>query len=227
MAVAKEGLSYFPLDVDIFEDFKIMELLDVYGPNGLSIYIYLLTKIFHEGYYLEQPVEKVAAFAVRALGNKWITKDLVINVIHFCGDIGLLRVDYLGKGVLTSEGCQKRYAEITKRRVHRERKYWLLDPEPELNAPISPDSATESSDSATESSDSATFLGTKKRKENKRKEKERQAAVDGGAAGFKRPPAYGLPKKDCPICGGEGFVLKRDKDGHEISYYCKCRILKK
>lgn len=30
----KAGLSYFPKDVDYYEDFKIMDLMNEYGPLG-------------------------------------------------------------------------------------------------------------------------------------------------------------------------------------------------
>lgn len=223
MAHIKKGLDYFPLDCDIFEDYRIMELIDEYGTGGFAVYIYLLTKIFREGYYIEQPIEKVAAFAGRVLGGKWMTKDQVINVIHFCGDIGLLRVDYLEKGIFTSKAIQERYAEITKRRVNRDREYWLLDEEPVLNVPLNAESVTESADSVTESADSVTFRGINKTKGKKRKEnkKEKQAA-DGAVDSLTTRPTYGLPSKDCKVCGGTGWVIERD-GLQEKAKPCSCR----
>ena len=161
---------------------------------------------------------------MRALGSRWITKDFAINVITYCGDIGLFRVDLLEQGILTSEAIQRRYQEATKRRVNNgERKYWLISEEPLLSAPLKVDSVTESEDSVTESEDSATFWGTKKRKVKKRKEKETESqSVDGLAAAFTRPQTYGLPRKDCPECGGTGWVIRRNKDKDE-AMHCKCR----
>ena len=34
----KEGCSYFPSDVDIYSDFKIIDLLNEYGPLGYTVY---------------------------------------------------------------------------------------------------------------------------------------------------------------------------------------------
>lgn len=38
----KQGLSYHGSDTDYYEDFKIMELLDRYGPLGQTIYDVIL-----------------------------------------------------------------------------------------------------------------------------------------------------------------------------------------
>ena len=35
---AKTGLSYFSKDVDYYDDFKIMDLMNEYGPLGQTIY---------------------------------------------------------------------------------------------------------------------------------------------------------------------------------------------
>ena len=38
----KTGLSYFSKDVDYYDDFKIMDLMNEYGPLGQTIYDVLL-----------------------------------------------------------------------------------------------------------------------------------------------------------------------------------------
>lgn len=46
------GLSYFPLDVDFFEkDKRIRRLIGRFGSDGALFYIYLLCKIYEQGYY--------------------------------------------------------------------------------------------------------------------------------------------------------------------------------
>lgn len=35
----KIGLDYFPLDVNFFDDYKIMDLSDECGAEGVSVYI--------------------------------------------------------------------------------------------------------------------------------------------------------------------------------------------
>lgn len=123
----KTGLDYYPKDVDFYDDFKIADLLNEYGPLGVTIYEVLLTLVYRNGYYLAVPLDKLAAQIVRIIGNRWIPKkDLVLQVIHSCADIGLLCVDLLSHGVITSAGIQKRYAEVTVRNKVDKSKYWLL-----------------------------------------------------------------------------------------------------
>ena len=62
----KKGLHYFPKDTDFYDDYKIIDLMSVYGPVGYTIYDYILTQVYNEGYYLEIPVDKLALLAVRA-----------------------------------------------------------------------------------------------------------------------------------------------------------------
>ena len=49
----KKGLSYFPFDVDIFKEVKIRILMANYGANGVLLYIYLLTAVYNNGYYIK------------------------------------------------------------------------------------------------------------------------------------------------------------------------------
>ena len=49
----KNGLDYFPLDVDFLDDPKIKILKARYGRDGIIFYIYLLCEIYKQGYYLQ------------------------------------------------------------------------------------------------------------------------------------------------------------------------------
>ena len=49
----KDGLDYFPLDVDLFEDYKIKILKARYGADGIILYLYLLCRIYRQGYYMQ------------------------------------------------------------------------------------------------------------------------------------------------------------------------------
>lgn len=48
----KQGLGYFPLDVDFFQNKKIRILKAKYGVDGISVYLYLLCEIYKNGYYV-------------------------------------------------------------------------------------------------------------------------------------------------------------------------------
>lgn len=179
----KKGLHYFPKDTDFYEDYKIIELLSEYGPAGVLVYEYLLTRIYREGYCLELPIDKAALLAVRAIGSRWIKKEFAISVIHYCGDIGLFRVDLLKRGVITSSAIQRRYQEVktTLRHKFQKDKYWILDENDEevayplLSAPKNADKCTETGDKCTETNDNCTFIDTKEKKNKEKKSKEKES----------------------------------------------------
>lgn len=133
----KTGLDYFPKDVTFYDDFKIMGLLDEYGPNGITIYDAILCVIYGNGYYIECPdMDQLAAKIIRLIGNRWIRKkDFVLQVIRFCADIGLFDKALLDQNVITSVGIQRRYAEVTTRNKVNKDKYWLL---PKKNKEVEP-----------------------------------------------------------------------------------------
>ena len=143
----KTGLSYFSKDVDYYDDFKIMDLMNEYGPLGQTIYDVLLCMIYHEGYYLEVPsMEQLAVKIIKTIGNRWVKKkDFVLQVIYYCADIGLFDKTLLNQNIITSAGIQRRYDSVTVRNKVNKDKYRLIDKngQPLLNAPQNPISATE------------------------------------------------------------------------------------
>lgn len=165
----KQGLDYFPKDVDYYEDFKIMDLLNTYGPLGQTIYDIVVSMVYHEGYYLEVPLDKLVSKIIRIIGNRWIKdKNLVLQVIHYCADIGLFHNDLLMQNVITSIGIQRRYQEVTVRNKAQKEKYWLIDKngQPVLNAPITQVSVTETQINVTETEVKASDIQQKESKEN-------------------------------------------------------------
>ena len=150
----KTGLSYHSSDVDFYEDFKIIDLLDKYGPVGVTIYDVVIKMIYREGYYLEIPMNQLALTVQKTIGSKWIrNKDLVLQVVQYCADIGLFDKDLSLQSVLTSAGIQKRYSLATVRSKAQIVKYRLIEKESDkslLSAPLKGISATEKGISATE-----------------------------------------------------------------------------
>ncbi|MDR3021812.1 MAG: DUF4373 domain-containing protein [Clostridiales bacterium] len=129
----KQGLLYFPLDVDFFEDMKIFELTDKWGMIGECVYFRLLTMIYRNGYYLESSVENVAGKIYKSLPRKtkdWcredISKQLVVQVVQAMAEINLIDKKLLTADVITSVGIQRRYQDVAKRRLIHNKKYWLL-----------------------------------------------------------------------------------------------------
>lgn len=168
----KKGLSYFPKDVDFYNDYKIMDLLEKYGPIGVTVYDVILTEIYRHGYYLEEPIDRVAANVARIIGSKWVQKRLVSQVILDCGDIGLFERNLLQHGVMTSVGIQRRYSTVTSRNKASKEKYWLIneDGQPLLNAPKNQISAEETGVFDAETMVTDAEISQKERKENKTKQ---------------------------------------------------------
>lgn len=170
----KTGLDYFPFDVDFFDNYKIMDLLNEYGTLGVSIYQIILCKIYKNGYYLEVPLDKLATQIVRIIGNRWIPKkDLVLQVILYCADIGLFDKALLSQSVITSVGLQQRYSEVTVRNKVNKDKYWLLEKketqEALITVPKTLVSVTETKANATETKVNVTTIPQKESKEKKSK----------------------------------------------------------
>lgn len=126
----KKGLDYFPKMVDFYEDDRIFDLLDRYGPLGVTVYDCILCIVYKHGYYAEIPLDKLSKMIVKMIGNKWVkNKKAVVQVVHFCSEIGLIDDDLMTKNIITSVGIQKRFYRIAvklmKRQLYND-DYWLL-----------------------------------------------------------------------------------------------------
>ena len=148
-APRSRGLDYFPKMVNFYEDDKIFDLLDEHGPLGTTIYDCILTIVYANGYYANLSKDKLSRMVIRKIGNKWIkSQKVVVQVIDYCADLGLLCKDLMLQDIITSVGIQKRYYKIAvklmKRRLYS-KQYWLLDEngEPLLNAPTNSISSEE------------------------------------------------------------------------------------
>ena len=107
----KSGLDYFPLEVGIFSDIKCRKLMRSYGTNGLTFYIYLLCRIYEDGYYIELD-DDLLFFAAETLR---IDEILVNEMLIFMLKIGIFDENLAReKKILTSKGVQIRYSEISK-----------------------------------------------------------------------------------------------------------------
>lgn len=178
----KTGLDYFPFDVDYWDDFKIADLLNRYGPLGTTIFEIVLSKVYKNGYYLEAPLDKLASQIVRIIGNRWIKdKKLVMQIIQYCADIGLLHNAFLSQSVITSVAIQRRYAEVTARNKVDKSKYWLLDEEKSQTAlesvPCGGVFVTETPVFAAETEVNVGEIPQNKSKENEIKAKEKKSKV--------------------------------------------------
>lgn len=178
----KRGLDYFPKMVNYYEDDKIFDLLDEYGPLGTTIYDCILTIVYSNGYYANLSKDKLSRMVIRKIGNKWIKNQKVVaQVIDYCAELGLLCNDLMLRDVITSVGIQKRYYKIAvklmKRRLYS-KEYWLLDENGEsvLNVPINRIDSEENGINSEENSQTSEKSPIKKKKENKTKQNKRYSS---------------------------------------------------
>jgi DnaD/phage-associated family protein len=122
----KEGLDYFPLDVDIDQDDKIQVIEALHGVGGFGVVIKLLMKIYKEGYFYEWNNREQILFSKRVNVNI----NEVNVIVNDCIKEGLFSKEiFEANHVLTSKGIQRRYLEAAKRRKELEfrKELFLLD----------------------------------------------------------------------------------------------------
>ena len=126
----KKGLDYFPKMIDFYEDDKIFDLLDRYGPLGVTVYDCILCIVYKHGYYAEIPLDKLSKLITKMIGNKWVkNQKVVVQVVHFCSEIGLIDDGLMTENIITSVGIQQRFYKIVVKRMERQLyndRYWLL-----------------------------------------------------------------------------------------------------
>jgi len=123
----KEGLDYFPLDTDMdLQDDKIQLLEAKYGIIGFGVLIKLLMKIYSEGYYYTWGEKESLLLSKRVNVDVNKVDEIVADLVKW----GMFDSQIFKKyKVLTSNGIQKRYWEVAKRRnaVTIIKQYWLYD----------------------------------------------------------------------------------------------------
>ncbi len=122
----KIGLSYFPFDVDFFDDDKIELINAEFGITGENIIIRLLCKIYKNGYYYQWGDDECLLFCKRAGAS--YRPSQIEEVISGC-----FRRSFFDErvfkmfGILTSNGIQKRYLAACAERKNVEiiSDYWV------------------------------------------------------------------------------------------------------
>lgn len=109
----KIGLDYFPLDVDFFEDEKILAISGEFAVKGEIIALRLLCEIYQNGYFViwsELLKNKMARLGGLSAG---LIEEVVIKLVKYGFFDESLFCEHK---VLTSHGIQKRFFEAVKRR---------------------------------------------------------------------------------------------------------------
>lgn len=129
----KEGLDYFPMDTDIFSDEKVRILKAHYGTDGIALYLYVLCRIYRNGYYarydedfeyvaaeeLQMSVAKVQQIMTYLFSRSLLTKLTKVSTL------------VIPVTIITSHGIQRRFQQAVKARAQKtpiavEEAFWLL-----------------------------------------------------------------------------------------------------
>lgn len=126
----KHGLDYFPFDIDLFSDEKIVAIAGEFGIKGEIATIKLLCAVYRNGYFVEW-TEMLKFKLLKELPG--ISADLLDQIVR-----RLVKWDFFDKdlfdsaSILTSRGIQRRYQSISAK-MHRKNavtQYCLLDAPP-------------------------------------------------------------------------------------------------
>jgi hypothetical protein len=107
----KQGLDYFPMDVELDDKFELIEAK--HGITGFGVLVKLYQRIYKEGYYLQLSEELLLIFSKRINVDKNKVNEVVNDC--FCYQIFDKNLHEL-YGILTSSGIQKRYLNAIDRR---------------------------------------------------------------------------------------------------------------
>ena len=126
----KEGIDYFPFDIDFFSDPKIKILKARYGVDGIAIYVYLLCEIYRSGYYIRFNDDSQYIIS----DDLKMSPDKVMQVLKFLLERSLFDNKlFQSDAVLTSTGIQKRFQLAVKERAKKNpiqvEGFWILSEE--------------------------------------------------------------------------------------------------
>lgn len=113
----KDGLDYFPLDVNFLSDLKIKKIIRAYGAQAVAVVMSVLTTIYRDnGYFANYDEDLIFIIADELKLEDSYVKDVIEKLIE---------VDFLSKeqkeknNILTSIGIQERYLKVCERRVKK------------------------------------------------------------------------------------------------------------
>jgi hypothetical protein len=183
----KIGLEYFPLDVYLLKDDKILKLRYRFGPLGVYIYIHILTMIYEKGYYLKIDYQTLIETLHMEIGQMWINCNKLSEIVECCIKIGLFEEALVSQSVITSVAIQKQYIESTRRRKEIDISlYWLIDDETLKSMGVTKSTSTKgvitgknyiNEDNNVVNDDNSTQSKRKRKSDKKDKEEKRDFAL--------------------------------------------------
>ncbi|NGP60091.1 DUF4373 domain-containing protein [Paenibacillus thiaminolyticus] len=110
----KEGLEYFPLDIDIDQDDKLVVPIAKYGNRGFGVIVRLMMEVYRNGYYYNWTEKEQYVFAMKVNEDINYVQEVVSECINWgFFDRNMAETHH----ILTSHGIQKRFLMAANRRV--------------------------------------------------------------------------------------------------------------
>jgi hypothetical protein len=125
----KQGIDYFPLDVDFFSDEKVVCVSGEFGLKGEIALVKLLCAVYRNGYYVvwDDRMKATLLHQLPGVGADML-QQLVLRLVRWeIFDAALFESD----SVLTSVGIQKRFFEVARKRAAPTADYPYLLVEPQ------------------------------------------------------------------------------------------------
>ncbi len=130
----KNGLDYFPFDVDFFSNKKIKRLRARYGNDGVTVYIYIICEMYRKGYCVEYDED----FILDISDELNISENSTKQIVGYLLSRSLITEIKLAESVkvLTAESVQRRYQEAkanSRRDIYVTAEFWVLEKEETLS----------------------------------------------------------------------------------------------
>lgn len=124
----KQGLDFFPMDVNLFSGKEIHSIQEQYGSDGISFYLYLLCNIFKNGYYLQLD----ASFFRNVFFDLEMSREQAMSVLEFFLEESLFDMKlFQSDRILTSRSIQLQFQKAVKERAKKNtiliECFWLLN----------------------------------------------------------------------------------------------------
>ena len=108
MANIRVGLSYYSVDTDRYLDIRIRRLVKAFGCDGIAVYDYLLCNIYRVKGCFAAWDESTAFNVAEYLRLK---ESVVLEIVRYCGGVGLFNKELLSREIITSAAIQRRYID--------------------------------------------------------------------------------------------------------------------
>ena len=100
MANIRVGLSYYSVDTDRYLDIRIRRLVKAFGCDGIAVYRV-------KGCFAAW--DESTAFNVAEYLR--LKESVVLEIVRYCGGVGLFNKELLSRGIITSAAIQRRYID--------------------------------------------------------------------------------------------------------------------